>query len=1483
MAEPIPVDFNPFETATPPPSLPVNEGATEPVPVDFNPFADEAPSPSTGEPVPVDFNPFKDDEITMESLDSNTNWLKNSRVIYKHEQGEDFKGTDKELGSWLRNRHSKFAHDLTNLGLTAADTGSMSDEVKKAWVDSLETWDETDPTVGSIMNAVYHTISDPITIATGLATFGTGLLPRMFGGRGAALAAKFAFKGQLKKALLKQKVPEEIAEQIVKKKGRAGAVDEAILKEAHREAAKNLAINRAGQGALSGAAWSASDDVLMQSFMSDVDENIDDIDYMQTAVAALTGGVAGAALLGLPSLGASKLGRKKYLRQNKIAADEAKELLPETQIEMLRTIGPAEAGRFAQEAQKDLIEDGVLTINIGEGKNFTKTKLKDINREFANEGFSELEKVKNGVYQTKKITTSEPLRPADRPGGRTWLEEIIGKVKRGIYSNPVEGTTKEITGEIATARRAVDSVQTAMQRNIATRKKRFDNALRKDYGTKNLHEIGPDDVSLMDKAFRGDGNAAEALRAAGKTSVLKEISHVPDPKDATDMGGMRQGIQDLQDRLIATGKIKKGSELRAKIVASKDGSPELYVTRSFEVFDNPNWNKTVSTKVKDDAEQWLVGNAKNNSKEFGKVYQKVKRGKGTPPEEILNETELKLYNAYMGPNGTIQNTITKLIEVNGEDALHTAFASPSLSKTAPLKILKHRQDIPEPIRKLLGEYEDPYTNYAKTVMRLAQTVEQAKYEQLIADLGSKGLIKGVSKEHLPDMKLLESQFGKQQSLVDPLAKTPVLEDMKSPLTGMYAYDEIADAIFNGNEFSNRLIGSRAVRFYLSSQAHARASKVVYSATALARNFLGAGWMAVGAGYMRPGAIKEMTHVARGLGSYGNEALNKEIEKGMALGFLQSGTDIGSFRGALKDAADPSFFDLSKPEMISKAGLVKKAKQLNTSAVKLYQSMDDVWKTFGFINEKKNYRQVLLDRGIDPDKAIESKSFLTGDGLKVEITNLDVEAANQVAKHMQNYAGVPQFVRKARLFPAADYLAFTTEMLRTQTNIVKTALRDIKEGSALMKTDEPARTALKYVIDANGNKVLNPKSKVIPGQLAGQAQRKSGVIRLGSIIAAQSAAPALAYASARIMGMDEPVIDKDTKQVLPYTKREAIRTFDKHWEKGANFLYLGEEKDGTVRRTNISYLNPWANWQDAVRAGIRALTTDSDVDGTIDNVVKDSIWQPLTEVFGLSMVAEGVVNILSNQNSYGNKLWEDDDKLGKKLWAGVGAMWQAYEPGIFQQIGNIKESYNLGYDKERRREVIPRKYLPEMLADWGSYDTAVGTTPSGREREAGDQWMALVGVRPETFDIKDVLGFKVNDIKRSMADAGKVFKRAYQQRTPTTTTELTDAYSEAMEREYKKAKEMYDLFTKAKSLGLSNEQIFRTVTDDGLFSNRLDRKMLINLVRKGRFIPAPPKFVDMEKWAISTERRTKARPPIKEAFKDIMKIYRQFHGAKVGER
>jgi hypothetical protein len=51
-------------------------------------------------------------------------------------------------------------------------------------------------------------------------------------------------------------------------------------------------------------------------------------------------------------------------------------------------------------------------------------------------------------------------------------------------------------------------------------------------------------------------------------------------------------------------------------------------------------------------------------------------------------------------------------------------------------------------------------------------------------------------------------------------------------------------------------------------------------------------------------------------------------------------------------------------------------------VQLYQSMDDMWKQYAFMNEKGNLRQVLLDQGIEPDEVVRELSYLLT-GLPVE--------------------------------------------------------------------------------------------------------------------------------------------------------------------------------------------------------------------------------------------------------------------------------------------------------------------------------------------------------------------------------------------------------------------------------------------------------------------------------------------------------------------
>ena len=96
-------------------------------------------------------------------------------------------------------------------------------------------------------------------------------------------------------------------------------------------------------------------------------------------------------------------------------------------------------------------------------------------------------------------------------------------------------------------------------------------------------------------------------------------------------------------------------------------------------------------------------------------------------------------------------------------------------------------------------------------------------------------------------------------------------------------------------------------------------------------------------------------------------------------------------------------------------------------------MDDAWKQFAFMNEKGNMRQILKDRGENPDEIV--RRFMSGDGQEITITRLDEAASEAVNNHMQNYANVPKFIKAVRIAPAADFLAFKSEIIRTQKNIL----------------------------------------------------------------------------------------------------------------------------------------------------------------------------------------------------------------------------------------------------------------------------------------------------------------------------------------------------------------------------------------------------------------------------------------------------------------
>ena len=50
--------------------------------------------------------------------------------------------------------------------MTAYDASElMTDDVKRAWVNSIDTWDNTEASIGSFANAAYQTVTDPTAIA----------------------------------------------------------------------------------------------------------------------------------------------------------------------------------------------------------------------------------------------------------------------------------------------------------------------------------------------------------------------------------------------------------------------------------------------------------------------------------------------------------------------------------------------------------------------------------------------------------------------------------------------------------------------------------------------------------------------------------------------------------------------------------------------------------------------------------------------------------------------------------------------------------------------------------------------------------------------------------------------------------------------------------------------------------------------------------------------------------------------------------------------------------------------------------------------------------------------------------------------------------------------------------------------------------------------------------------------------------------------
>ena len=418
---------------------------------------------------------------------------------------------------------------------------------------------------------------------------------------------------------------------------------------------------------------------------------------------------------------------------------------------------------------------------------------------------------------------------------------------------------------------------------------------------------------------------------------------------------LRQPITDIQ---------KVMSQLSLlNVIRSNTGT---YVNRSYRAFDDSNWFENVPDKVLNDARRYLSSRMEESGMNPDRIAERV--------EVVLNDI-LKEGTAY----GSMESFI-KESKLGAKD----------------LSILQKRKDIAPEIRALLGEYEDPRVNYAKTTAKMARLIHNTRFLDKVKEIGM-GNFLFTDDNRPPNTTLIAVEGNKS------------LE----PLNGLYAPRDVAQAFSDVGKVRD-FIGMPESIIRLNGGI--KFGKTVLAPTTQFRNFMSASFFAMANGHWDPRKMAKSLSVMR-------EYFTRDGNKGK-LAYLRRLKELGvvydtPFAGEMMRLLDETrIFDAERAEMGAFRGTVK---DVATAAQRMYQFGDDFWKIVGYENEKAS----LIGTGMSEAEA-------------------EVEAANRIRNTYPTYSLVGHFVNAMRRFPlAGTFVSFPAEIIRTQYNMIKIAAEDMQ--------------------------------------------------------------------------------------------------------------------------------------------------------------------------------------------------------------------------------------------------------------------------------------------------------------------------------------------------------------------------------------------------------------------------------------------------------
>lgn len=327
-----------------------------------------------------------------------------------------------------------------------------------------------------------------------------------------------------------------------------------------------------------------------------------------------------------------------------------------------------------------------------------------------------------------------------------------------------------------------------------------------------------------------------------------------------------------------------------------------------------------------------------------------------------------------------------------------------------MKILKTRKEIAPEIRELMGEYHDPRINFAKSMYRAVNLLENQIF-----------------------LTHLREQFAGEYFIPPEQVKegfVPISSkgsQTMSPLNGWKAPEEIVKVLNSYFSPSGRADTAAAQIFenYMKFTAAVKYGKTILSPVTHFRNFVGNFYFVINNAY-NPLSKKPFLAFRDAWTNTLNQDQKAYLLEMTELRVLGNGTYIGDLKelmGTLNADSAEAFFQNRINDGIMR---------LNKGIQDTYGAEDDFFRIMAFETEKKRYAKRLYGRKFELLTPAEQRA-------------VKEKAAQIVIDTMPTYSRVPEIVKDIQKFPlTGTFVAFPAEIVRTTINQYKLIASDLKD-------------------------------------------------------------------------------------------------------------------------------------------------------------------------------------------------------------------------------------------------------------------------------------------------------------------------------------------------------------------------------------------------------------------------------------------------------